>query len=60
MDNLDSICYRIDNGDLHRAQERIASKLLLRKIGSLSKNYNKICIFTAKNEANLDEELSHY
>ena len=30
MDNLDSVCYKIDQGDLHRRQERIAAKLLLR------------------------------
>jgi hypothetical protein len=49
MDNLDSVCYKIDQGDLHRRQERIAAKLLLRQIIKYSKIYNKLCIFTAKN-----------
>lgn len=49
MDNLDAVCYKIDQGDLHRRQERIASKLIIRKISKYAKMYNKLCIFTAKN-----------
>lgn len=60
MDNLDSVCYKIQQGDLHRKQEKIASKLLIRKIMEFSKVYKKVCIFTAKNDANLDEEFINY
>lgn len=49
MDNLDSVCYKIDAGDLHRKQEMIAAKLVIRSIVEYSKVYKKVCIFTAKN-----------
>ena len=49
MDNLDSVCYKIDAGDLHRKEEMIAAKLIMRRIMEFSKVYKKICIFTAKN-----------
>ena len=55
MDNLDMVCYKIDAGDLHRKQERIASKLIIRKILHFSKIYDKLCVVTAKNDGNLDE-----
>lgn len=49
MDNLDSVCYQVDSGDMHRKQERIAAKILVRNLGRLGKMYRKVCIFTAKN-----------
>lgn len=49
FDNLDSVCYKIESGDLHRRQERIAARLILRLILRLSKQYRKLCVFTAKN-----------
>ena len=55
MDNLDSVCYSIDSGDLMRRQERVAAKLMIRQIVSYAKIYNKVCLVTAKNEANIDE-----
>lgn len=54
MDNLDAVCYRVEKGDLHRRQEKIAARILMRKIIEFGKLYNKICVFTAKNEANID------
>lgn len=60
MDNLDAICYRVEKGDLHRRQEKIAARILMRKITEFARLYNKLCVLTAKNEANIDEELTHY
>ena len=60
MDNLDSVCYKIDAGDLHRKEEMIAAKLIMRRIMEFSKVYKKTCIFTAKNQANIDEQFQNY
>ena len=49
LDNLDSVCYQVDAGDLQRRQERIASKLMIRQIVNHVKIYGKLCIVTAKN-----------
>lgn len=54
MDNLDSVCYQIDEGDLHRRQERIAAKILTRNLMDYCRVYKKRCIFTAKNEGNIE------
>jgi len=54
MDNLDSVCYQIDEGDLHRRQERIAAKILARNLMGYCRAYKKRCIFTAKNEGNIE------
>jgi len=60
FDNLDAVCYNIESGDIQRRQERIAAKLIIRKLIAFMKTYNKLCVFTCKNEAGIDTELHHF
>lgn len=54
FDNLDAVCYEVESGDQQRRQERIAAKLILRKLLSHMKIYNKFIVFTCKNETAID------
>ena len=48
IDNFDSICYDVDQGDLHRKQERLVSKIILRKLQHLMKIYQNRILITVK------------
>lgn len=58
IDDFDSLCAKVDEGDQLRKRERAIGKLLLRKINTYLQVYRIKLIITAKSDSALDEQLA--
>jgi hypothetical protein len=60
IDDFDSLCAKVDEGDQLRKRERTIGKLLLRKLNSYLQIYRVKLIITAKSDSALDEQLAKH
>lgn len=60
IDDFDSLCAKVDEGDQLRKRERAIGKLILRQINNYLGVYRIKLIVTAKSDSNLDEQLASH